>query len=123
MSRGTLPTRSGLLPASGPIAAVVCMALLAFAAPAVAQDPVETQYDTPVTEATENAGSAGPAGTTSAATAAAEATPADESSGLKGNLVGGLPFTGLDVIALAAVALALASLGFALRRLTAPRRG
>jgi hypothetical protein len=39
-------------------------------------------------------------------------------SGLHGKVVGGLPFTGLDVIALAAVAVALTSTGLALRRLT-----
>jgi hypothetical protein len=43
------------------------------------------------------------------------------SSGLQKKVVGGLPFTGLDVVALLAVAVALTSMGLALRRLTAER--
>jgi hypothetical protein len=42
-------------------------------------------------------------------------------SGLHKEVVSGLPFTGLDVVALAAVAVALMSMGVALRRLTAER--
>ena len=42
-------------------------------------------------------------------------------SGLQKKVVGGLPFTGLDVVALLAVAVALTSMGLALRRLTAER--
>jgi hypothetical protein len=39
-------------------------------------------------------------------------------SGLHGKVVGGLPFTGLDVIALAAIAVSLTSTGLALRRIS-----
>jgi hypothetical protein len=42
-------------------------------------------------------------------------------SGLQKKVVGGLPFTGLDVVALLAVAVALTSMGLALRRLTTER--
>jgi hypothetical protein len=42
-------------------------------------------------------------------------------AGLQKKVVGGLPFTGLDVVALLAVAVALTSMGLALRRLTAER--
>ena len=42
-------------------------------------------------------------------------------AGLQKKVVGGLPFTGLDVVALFAVAVALTSMGFALRRITAGR--
>jgi hypothetical protein len=42
-------------------------------------------------------------------------------SGLQHKVVGGLPFTGLDVVALLAVAVALTSMGLVLRRLTAER--
>lgn len=42
-------------------------------------------------------------------------------AGLEKRVVGGLPFTGLDVVALFAVAVALTSMGLALRRLTAER--
>ena len=42
-------------------------------------------------------------------------------AGLQKKVVTGLPFTGLDVVALLAVAVALTSMGLALRRLTAER--
>lgn len=42
------------------------------------------------------------------------------SGGLNAHVVGGLPFTGIDMIALAAIALALMSAGVALRRLSTP---
>jgi membrane protein YqaA with SNARE-associated domain len=44
------------------------------------------------------------------------------SAGLRSTVVGGLPLTGLDLIALAAGALALSSVGFALRRAPAAKR-
>jgi hypothetical protein len=43
------------------------------------------------------------------------------SVGLKAHVVGGLPFTGIDMIALGAIALALMSAGVALRKLSTPR--
>jgi hypothetical protein len=42
-------------------------------------------------------------------------------AGLQKQVVSGLPFTGLDVVALLAVAVALTSMGLALRRLSADR--
>lgn len=78
---------------------------LAAVAPAVAQDPVASQYDNQVVEVKSASASSG---------------SEDEASGLQKTVVGGLPFTGLDVIALGAVALALTSIGFALRRLSPP---
>jgi len=39
-------------------------------------------------------------------------------TGMRDKVVGGLPFTGLDVIALAAVAVSLTSTGLALRRIS-----
>jgi hypothetical protein len=44
-----------------------------------------------------------------------------EETGLQKEVVSGLPFTGLDLIALLAVAIAMTSIGFALRRLTSDR--
>lgn len=41
--------------------------------------------------------------------------------GLQEEIISGLPFTGLDLIALVAVAVALIAMGFALRNLTAER--
>lgn len=73
--------------------------MLLFAAPAMGQsgDPTSAQYK-------DEAGGG------------ASTQPPD--SGLQKEVVGGLPFTGLDLIALAAVAIALTSMGLALRRLT-----
>jgi hypothetical protein len=48
--------------------------------------------------------------------------PKEPSTGLHGN-VGPLPFTGFDVIAMAAVALAVAGLGLALQRAVSRRPG
>jgi hypothetical protein len=90
--------------------AVACVvaAISAAAAPAaMAEDPTSAQYETPVTRAAETGG---------------PRTPSAPSSGLRKAVVGGLPFTGLDLIALVAVAFAFTSVGFALRRLTVAQR-
>lgn len=63
-------------------------------------DPTTSQYENAVTQASNSAGADG------------------GDSGLEKSVVGGLPFTGLDLIALVAVGVALASMGLALRRLT-----
>jgi hypothetical protein len=88
-------------------AAAVLLLCGCAAAPAFAQDPTSAQYETSIVRATSGSG-----GGTSA-----EIATHDE-SGLQASVVGGLPFTGLDLIALAAVALAFTSVGFALRRMT-----
>lgn len=49
---------------------------------------------------------------------AAQSQATSTRSGLHGKVVGGLPFTGLDVIALAAIAVSLTSTGLALRRIS-----
>ena len=49
---------------------------------------------------------------------AAQSKASSNRSGLHGKVVGGLPFTGLDVIALAAIAVSLTSTGLALRRIS-----
>lgn len=89
------------------------LALLATApvAPAVAQSPTEAVYGTdippapvppPAPPATERDSGPAPAA-------------AEEPSGLEAQ-VGALPFTGLDLLVLAGIALALAGTGLALRR-------
>ena len=83
----------------GVLGALLACVLLA-ASTAVAQDPISAQYGSTATEVASN-------------------PPAQEASGLEETVISGLPFTGLDVIALVAVALALVSIGFALRRLSA----
>jgi hypothetical protein len=84
-------------------AAFVLVALVALVAPSLAgaqsSTPTEGEYDTTLTQI--NTGNNPPA------------EPGD--SGLGGN-VGPLPFTGFDVIAMAAVALAVTGLGLALQR-------
>jgi hypothetical protein len=57
--------------------------------------------------------------TTTGSNDAVAATPSSGSNG--GGSTGSLPFTGLDVMVLAAVALALIGTGVALRRLSAPK--
>jgi hypothetical protein len=74
-----------------------------------AGDPIKDQYDNPVTKVAGSVGSGN------------DPTPPAPKAGLQKQVVGGLPFTGLDVVALLAVAVALMSMGFALRRLTAER--
>jgi hypothetical protein len=80
---------------------------LSLAAPVAAQaaDATKAQYGTAVSQIGGEVGGG-----------------QSQSSGLQKRVVGGLPFTGLDVIALAAVAVALTSMGLALRRLTAERQ-
>jgi hypothetical protein len=82
---------------------VTWLAVLALAVPAgaAAQTPTEDQYsgtDRGLERQIEASGSA-----------------ATDKSGLGGN-VGPLPFTGFDVIAMAAVALAVTGIGLALQR-------
>ena len=86
-----------------------CFAL-AGAAPGFAQsDQTAAQYEDPVQQVTDSSGGS-----------SANETPEPVRSGLQKEVVGGLPFTGLDLIALAAVALALTSMGAALGRMTEP---
>jgi hypothetical protein len=89
--------------------------VFATAVPALAQDPTAAQYDNGVHQVSANVG-----GGTQGGVGDASPASTSQSSGLQES-VGGLPFTGLDVISLLAVALALTSVGFALRRMTASR--
>ncbi len=72
---------------------------------AQAGDATDAQYHNPVTKVAADVGGGndGP------------------KAPLQKKVVSGLPFTGLDVVAMLAVAVALTSMGFALRRLTAER--
>ena len=67
-------------------------------------DPSSAQYDTPIPDS---------------GTAGASASGGGGDAG-DGN-IGSLPFTGMDLIILAGVALVLTGTGFALRRLSTPR--
>jgi hypothetical protein len=91
-------------------------------AAALAQDPLSdpsaAEYNAPIPSAggvagTTEAGQSGPA----AQSAAGQATPGGK--GPSSNL-GSLPFTGMDLIIVIGVGLALTGTGFALRRLSAP---
>jgi hypothetical protein len=88
-------------------------ALVAGPAAALAQDalsnPSSAQYE-PKSQVQ---------GTTTTANDAVANTPSGGSSG--GSSTGSLPFTGLDVLVLSAVALALIGTGVALRRLSTPK--
>ena len=80
---------------------LVALLIVALAVPGVAAAqqvaPTESQYDDSLTQVTR------------------VDDPNDPSTGLDGR-VGPLPFTGFDVIAMAAVALAVTGLGLALQR-------
>jgi hypothetical protein len=100
------PTRSsGRLIAL--LATVSALWLVGPVALAHAGDPTKAQYHNQVTQVAGDVGG-GNVGPTAP-------------SGLQQKVVGGLPFTGLDVVALLAVAVALTSMGLVLRRLTAER--
>jgi len=92
---------------------VVIGALVAGPATAMAQDalsnPSAAQYE-PKSQVQ---------GTTTTGNDAVAATPSGGSN--NGGSTGTLPFTGLDVMVLAAVALALVGTGVALRRLSTPK--
>jgi hypothetical protein len=89
------------------LVASVALWMVGPVALAHAGDPVKSQYDNEVTKVAGTVGNDG--------------TPPAPKAGLQKEVVQGLPFTGLDVVALLAVAVALMSMGFALRRLTAER--
>lgn len=99
--------RLALLARIASVACVVSVLTLAMASPAPAQDPTATQYNTTVVQVHESGGPGSPPAAT----------------GLRSSVVGGLPFTGLDLIALAAVAVAFTSVGLALRRMTVAKHG
>jgi hypothetical protein len=80
---------------------------------AQAGDATKSQYDNQVSQVAGAVGGGGGGGSAPAATHTAGT--------LQKNVVAGLPFTGLDLVALLGVAVALTSLGLGLRRLTAER--
>jgi hypothetical protein len=91
-------------------ACLIALLSAAVAAPvASAANPTSTRYSNGVNQV------GGGGGETSAAGAPSSPGP------LNSPIVEGLPFTGLDLVALAAVAIALVSLGLVLRRLPPPR--
>jgi len=97
------------------IVAVLLVVMLAFPALAAAQSPKQSPTDaqyggSDVSLDQQVKGSSGSSGETGSG-------PSGE-TGLRGN-VGPLPFTGFDVIAMAAVALAVTGLGLALQRAVA----
>jgi hypothetical protein len=81
---------------------LVALAIIAFALPGVAAaqqiEPTQSQYDNSLTQVSSGV-----------------EDPNGPSTGLDGR-VGPLPFTGFDVIAMAAVALAVTGLGLGLQR-------
>jgi hypothetical protein len=81
---------------------LVALAITAFALPGVAAaqqiEPTQSQYDNSLTQVSSGV-----------------EDPNDPSTALDGR-VGPLPFTGFDVLAMAAVALAVTGLGLALQR-------
>jgi hypothetical protein len=87
---------------------VAALCLIGPVTMAHATDPADGQYKTDVQKVAAGLGSGG------------NNTPSAP-AGLQKKVVEGLPFTGLDVAAMLAVAVALTSMGLALRKLTAER--
>lgn len=96
--------------------AVILSLLLAVPALAQGGDPTGAQYEA----ATQTGGAGGGGSVASGIPGTASDSSGGGNDGLKQNIVGNLPITGLDVLALAAVAIALAIMGFALRVMTEP---
>jgi hypothetical protein len=90
------------------VCALLLVSVLAFAGGAWAQiaadDPAAAQYQSDGT-----------------GTASASADEGSRSADGLESRIGGLPFTGIDLIVLAGTALVLTGTGFALHRLSAPR--
>lgn len=100
------------------IGVLVAVFVLLFAVPALAQggDPTGAQYDAPA----QTGGAGGGGSVASGIPGTASDSSGGDDGALQQNIVGSLPITGLDVLALAAVAIALAIMGFALRVMTEP---
>ncbi len=99
------------------VAAAMLIAMLAFPAFSMAETPADKQYG----GTDQNLGSQVNSGGGSS-DPGDPAGPSADSAGLGGN-VGPLPFTGFDVIAMAAVALAVTGVGLALQRAVARESG
>jgi hypothetical protein len=112
----------GLLAVVAMVASFSVVPAAAFAQDPLS-DPSAAQYKAPIpgggTAGATGAGQSNPAGPSepAAQSAAGQATPGGRGS--SSNL-GSLPFTGMDLIIVIGVALALTGTGFALRRLSAP---
>lgn len=123
--------RGGLTIASG----VLLVAAFALPSTALAKgecskansDPTAAQYCSPAgthggnNSAVKGASGAGGNETSPATEVSVEPAPATEATAVTESSSSSLPFTGLDVGVLAAVAVALAGTGLFLRRLSAPR--
>ena len=105
------------------LATITALWLVGPVAFAQAGDATNAQYDDEVTKVAADfkAGQLAAAYSETGDLSIAANDGPSAQSGLQKKVVGGLPFTGLDVVALLAVAVALTSMGLALRRLTADR--
>ena len=100
--RPRLPARGRKLIVSAVMTVALLVALPAAAAAAQASSPTSAQYDTTNNQIAAGGGGGGPA----------------EPSGGNDPVISGLPFTGVDLVLLGIVALALLSAGIALQRLS-----
>lgn len=105
--RNSTPSRLGLILVVALVAAFTVVP--AASAQDSTSDPSAAQYDPPIPD---------PSGTASGTASGSEAS--SEASGLNSS-IGSLPFTGMDLLIVAGVALVLTGTGFALRRLSNPR--
>jgi hypothetical protein len=95
------------------------MAFAAFASTSFAADPTSAQYCDGLTTTTSSDCSS-VEGSSASGTSAQK--PVSKAAGGLGNQVGSLPFTGWDLMTLAAIAVALTASGLVLARLTNGRR-
>lgn len=95
------------------------IAFAAFSSTAFAADPTSAQYCDGLTTTSSNCSSVD--GSSASGTTSAQTPVSTEAGGLGGQ-VGSLPFTGWDLMSLAAIALALTASGLVLARLTNGRR-
>jgi hypothetical protein len=95
-------TKSRLIRRGGLLACLALVALMLAVPLARAADPSATQQGNGVSRSAQSGSDSG-----------------SGKGGLEGKVVGGLPFTGLDVLALFSVAIALTSMGIVLRRMSA----
>ena len=106
--RNSTHSRLGLLLIVALVAAFA--AVPAASAQDSTSDPSAAQYDPPIPDPGEAAGTA----------SSGSSSSGDDGSGLNSS-IGSLPFTGMDLLIVAGVALVLTGTGFALRRLSSPR--
>jgi hypothetical protein len=98
------------------------MAFAAFSSTSFAADPTDAQYCDGLTTTTSTDCASVEGSSASGTSGTSAQKPVSRNAGGLGNQVGSLPFTGWDLMTLAAIAVALTASGLVLARLTNGRR-